>query len=179
MNRELALTLRDEITRKHHEGIALDQQLRDTLLRKLECTRETGILLDEAQDQIRGDAWREFTGSLPFDSKAMSEYLKFARKHSEPVTEVAQAMRCAFDAALTTGLLPFADGHGPQKLHAPNFFSKLTVAVQQIAAGWRRFANRYPVDQWRDEQKEQFCESLRPILAMHRETALSLKHGKH
>jgi hypothetical protein len=65
MNRELPLSLRDEITKKHQEGIALDQKLRQTLLRKLECTRETGILLNEAQDQIpRGDQWKEFVSSL-------------------------------------------------------------------------------------------------------------------
>jgi len=38
--------LRDEIVKKHAEGISLVQQVRETLLRKLECTRKTGILID-------------------------------------------------------------------------------------------------------------------------------------
>jgi len=40
----------NEITKKHQEGIALDAQLRETLLAKVECTRSVGVLLSEAQE---------------------------------------------------------------------------------------------------------------------------------
>ena len=35
----------EQIAQKHNEGVALDQQFRDTLLGKLETTRDVGVLL--------------------------------------------------------------------------------------------------------------------------------------
>jgi hypothetical protein len=175
MSHELAATLRDEITRKHELGIALDQQLRETLLRKLECTRETGILLAEAQDQFKGERWTQFASELPIDGSAVKAYLRFARRHPDPVTEIATAMRCATQAAMLTGLLPWPNGHGPETLHTPNFFSRVTNTLQDIAAEWRKFVDRKPLSNWSDETKQQFLSSLKPVIQIAREVASSLK----
>jgi hypothetical protein len=56
MNHELALSLRDEVTQKHQEAIALDAQLGFVLLSKLEIPRSVGVLQSEAQDQSATNA---------------------------------------------------------------------------------------------------------------------------
>jgi len=176
MTHELAVSLRDEISQRHLEGIALDQQLRETLLRKLECTREVGILLEEAHEQLRGDSWHEFETSLPFDSKSLKAYVRFSRAHADgPIVDIGKAMRAAHQAALATGLLQFPNGHGPEKLHTPNFFSRVTSTLQDIASEWRKYVDRKPLSIWPDDLKEQFCSSLRPGLQIYREVASSLK----
>ena len=176
----LALTLRDEIAKKHAEGVSLDQTLRETLLAKLETTRQCGVLLDEAADQFRRNGeWKEFVSKLPFDKDAIRTYLRFAHKHPEPVTDIRIGLRVAIEAVMATGLIEFPKGFaGPQKLHEPNFFSRLTLAIQTLAADWKRYISRQPLSKWPDETKEQFLHSLRPIFRIHREVVSSLKHGK-
>jgi hypothetical protein len=175
MTHELAVSLRDEIIQRHREGIALDHLLRDTLLKKLECTRATGILLEEAHEQFHGHRWHEFETSLPFDSKALRAYIRFARRHPGPVTDVLAAMRCAKESAMLTGLLPWPNGHGPETLHKPNFFSRVTNTLQDIAAEWRKFVDRKPLSNWPDKTKEQFLSSLKPLLQIYKEVAATLK----
>jgi len=176
MPHELSVALLDEITAKHQQGIALDQQLREILLRKLEVTRECGILLDESQHEFKGERWKEFADKLPFDSNALRMYIKFARKHPEPVNDISQAMRCAAQAALTTGLLQFPNGQRPEKIHEPNFFSRVTIAIQSLAVEWKKYSNRHPLKTWPDETKTQFLETLKPIALIYHEVASSLKN---
>ena len=172
---QLALALHNQIVHKHQQGISIDEELRKTLLRKLECTREVGILLEEAKENLGegSDRWREFSESLPFDRNALKTYLQFSRKHSATVSDLAQAMRCLRESAYATGLLQFPNGRGPERLHAPNFFSRVTHAVQTVAADWRKFTDRKPLSHWSPDLKEQFCSSLQPLVRIYREVISS------
>ena len=175
----LGQTLLDEISKKHKEGVTLDAQLRETLLAKLETTRQCGVLLDEAHDQFRNGEWKQFCSELPFDGQAIKAFLRFARKNPSPIVDLRKAFHCAVDAAMATGLIEFPKGFaGPQKLHEPNFFSRLTIAIQTLAADWKKYVSRQPLSKWSDETKEQFLHSLKPIFRIHREVMASIKHGK-
>lgn len=179
MPRELAVTFRNEIGRKLAECEQADADFKGALLAKLEKTRLAGIALEAAKADLQSREFRELVDHLGLNEETIRSFLAFARKHPARIDggNVREAMRAAFVAAMATGLLPQPTGHGAQKLHAPNFFSRLTLAVQLIAADWRKFVTRRPVSAWPDETKEQVIESLKPMLAINREIALSLKNG--
>lgn len=178
MSHELASSLRQEIIAKHNQGVSLDKQLRETLLSKLETTRQCGLLLSEAADNFRNGQWEEFASKLPFDGQAIRAYLSFARKHKEPVTDIRAGLHYAVEAAMASGLIEFPHGHGQEQLHEPNFLSKLSLTIQQLASEWRKFVSRRPLNQMSPESLELILHSLRPIDRIRSEILRSLKHGK-
>jgi len=177
--RDLALTFRAEIGKKLQEAEQADQDFKASLLSKLESTRRAGLALDAAQHDLTQQEFRALVGELGLSRSAVSSYLSFASRHSEPITDLKLAMRLAAQAALASGLLPAPEGHGPQVLHKPNFFSRLTVVTQDIASEFVKYCNRRPLDTWPVELREQFVETLRPILSMCKKVQLSLAKDKH
>src|SRR5438477_12849282 len=101
---ELALNLRQQISERHAQNKVIDAEVRDVLLRKLNCVREAGILVEEAKANLSQQQFAEIAKNVPIDS--LQAYLGFARLHPNgPITEVESGMRSmrALTLALQTG----------------------------------------------------------------------------
>lgn len=118
--------------------------------------REVGIML--------GPKWREIQSELEFGERSIQMCLNFARKHPEPVTDATRAIRMLDEIRMTTGLLPFTDGHGPQQLHSPNFFSVISKQLVAFRSEWKKQIARSPIEQWAPTALEQFVYQLEPAI---------------
>jgi hypothetical protein len=166
---ELALSFRQTVSQLHNRGIEIDESLRRVVLEKVETTRACGVALESAKADLRRSEFEQLRTDLGLSQDAIDNYLKFARRTPAPIIDFREALSKARDAALSTGLLPFNhDGHGRQIIHQPNFFSRVTNLIQTISADWAKFITRKPLVQWRDEEKEQFCATLIPLLRIHK-----------
>lgn len=144
------------INAKWREARTLADQSEDTAVLAFNALREVGILL--------GSHWRDIQTELEFGEKSIQMCLTFARKHPEPVTDATRAIRMLDEIRMTTGLLPFSDGHGPQQLHQPNFFSSLAKKLTDIRATCKRHITASPVDKWDNTTCEQFVHQLEPAI---------------
>lgn len=120
----------------------------------LNLIREIGILLQPC--------WKEVQGQLEFGERSIQMCLTFARKHPEPVIDPTRAIRMLDEIRMTTGLLPFTDGHGPQQLHAPNFFSVFAKQVVSFRSDFKKQLARSPIEQWDYPTLEQWVTQAEP-----------------
>lgn len=134
-----------------HAGNSIHEQLLAYNL-----IRRHGLLLP--------DNWREIQSELKWDEKQIQMSLSFARKHPELVESVALAARMMAEVCMTTGYLPFADGHGPQQLHSPNFFSVISKHLVSFRSEWKKHISRSPIEAWDKPSLEQFVYQLEPAL---------------
>ena len=121
----IVLNFRDQIAERHEAGKKADADLKKAFLLKLNLARETGSLLEQAKDTLRESEFLSATDFL--DREAVRSYLRFARTHEKPITDLQAGLRSAVIAMQSTGLLPFPDGHGIQHAHEPNFFSSFSL----------------------------------------------------
>src|SRR5581483_6475046 len=158
-----------QIADKHQRGIELDAKLRQDLLDRLGLSREVGLLLEAAHRDLDSQQWKELKASLPFDSGPLQAYVRFAKSHREPITDIGRGLNAVKLALQCSGFLPFRQGHGTQVLHTPNFFSKATRTIETFIVEWKKFISHRPVQSWEPEIAEQFAVSLKPILSIHRQ----------
>lgn len=144
------------INAKWREARELADKSEGAAVLSFNALREVGILL--------GPRWRDIQGELEFGEKSIQMCLTFARKHPEPVTCATRAIRMLDEIRMTTGLLPFSDGHGPQQLHQPNFFSVVSKQFTAFRGEWRRHIARSPIDKWDQPSLEQFVNQLEPAI---------------
>ena len=166
-------SFRNQIADKHREGKKADAALKKAFLLKLNVARETGSLIEQAKGTLKESEFKAATDFL--GSEAVRTYLKFHRLHESPIVDVAAGLRSIAIAMMTTGLLPFPDGHGLQHLHEPNFFSAAETLIQTLAARWTKFARLRPPNSWRYEQLESFHATLTPIERIVKAVAAELK----
>lgn len=122
----------------------------------LNLIREIGILLHPR--------WKEVQSELEFSERQIQMCLTFARKHPDPVVDPTRAIRLLDEIRMTTGLLPFADGHGPQHLHSPNFFSVLAKQMVAFRSEFKKQLTRSPIEQWEHTTLEQFVAQVEPYV---------------
>jgi hypothetical protein len=175
---ELVPTFQQQIVANHQRGLELDAELGRVLLERCNNTRETGLLLRTAENQLLPREWRALKASLPFCSDAIAAYRSFAeRSKDKPFDDLKVALRSIKDALRTTEALPLLPGHSEQQLHGaePNYFVGVTFAISKIVLGFRRYCRQLPLKKWDRQTAELFLRSLKPLLEVHREVALWLK----
>jgi hypothetical protein len=157
----IVLSFREQIAKKHNEGKEADFALREAILRNLEIKRQTGELIKSARGTLREGEFDTVTDFL--DRDTVRSYLKFARQHEEPITDLQAGLRAIAIAMQTTGLLPFAHGHGEQHLHRLNFFSAACSLIQRFSREFSKFIRSKPLKSWRAETLESFSADLVPL----------------
>jgi hypothetical protein len=175
-SRELALNLRQQISERHAQNKAIDAEVRDVLLRKLNCVREAGILVEEAKANLSKQQFAEITKDVPLDS--LRAYLAFARQNPEPIIEVEAGMRSMRGLVLalqTGGLLPFSDGHGVQKLtQQSSLIPELIQASALLAHKLRQHLKSHPLNEWNPSDIEAALAAVQPVLSVHRQLRMFL-----
>jgi hypothetical protein len=174
---ELALNLRQQISERHAENIAIDDEVREILLRKLNCVREAGILVEEAKANLSQQQFAEIAKDVPLAS--LQAYLAFSRLHADgPITELEKGMKSmrALTLALQTGgLLPFSDGHGVQHLNQPpSFIPELIRAAALFAHKLRHHLKSHPLSEWEPSDIEAALAALQPVLSIDRQLRMFL-----
>jgi hypothetical protein len=175
---ELALNLRQQISERHAQNQAIDTEVREVLLRKLNCVREAGILVEEAKKNLSGRQFAEIAKDVPIES--LRAYLAFSRLHTDgPITEVEKGMKSmrALTLALQTGgLLPFANnGHGLQQLRQQSLFiPEIIQAAAQLAHKLRQHLKSHPLVEWNPSDIESTLAALQPVVSVHRQLRLFL-----
>lgn len=153
---ELQSSLAEQINAKWHEARVCAQDVEHQTIAGFNALRECGILL--------GRGWKEIQGKLDLPEQSIQMCLTFARKHPEPVTDSSSAIRLLPEIRMTTGYLPFPDGHGPQQLHSPSFFSVIAKQMVAFRSEWRKQLSRSPLEQWEYPALEQFVYQLEPAV---------------
>lgn len=167
MNQELAVTFRKQILKKHEEGVKLDDELRDVVLRKLNVAREVGILLQESRDSLGFGGYSELRKDLGISDAALAEYISFSKRHAEPITDFREALRNVKAACQASGLLEIAPGHAKQNLHEPHFFSTAAATLNRFLVLFRKHADQHPITTWRPAAREQFRRTLEPMVKIY------------
>ncbi|HEX7531463.1 MAG TPA: hypothetical protein VF333_09985 [Pyrinomonadaceae bacterium] len=165
---ELTLSYATRINQIHAEGEFLGLRLKDLTIDVLNKVREGGILLDAAKSELGAQGWQALQGQLKFGDhheQMVRTYLTFARKASEPITDVAKGTKLFNEAMMVTGLLPFPETFEGQQLHQPNFFSYLNKALMGIRAEMHKKLSRNPIETWSQSAKEQFVHQIKPLVA--------------
>jgi hypothetical protein len=153
---ELALNLRQQISERHEQNKAIDAEVRDVLLRKLNGVRELGILVGEAKANLSPQQFAEVARDVPLDS--LRAYMASAKQNPAPITEVESGMRSMRTLTLafqTGGLLPFASGH-------------------ELAHKLRQRLKTRPLSEWDPTDIEAAVAALQPVLSVHRQLRLFL-----
>lgn len=168
--RELAQTLVDAINAKHREHIANDHVLMDAVDRKLRLCREVGQLLQEAQATFR-NRFDELVGNfLGFNQRALRSYVVIAKREPKALQrDFKSKWQALREAAEPSELIRVGDGHGAQRLHAPNFFSVASKQLMSLIAGFRKYTAARPLHDWNEETLEQFAAELRPVVNIYGE----------
>jgi hypothetical protein len=155
-NTELQGSLATTINTKWKEARTLAGAAEDKAIDALNAIREVGILL--------GPRWKEIQSELEFGERSIQMCLSFARKHPDPVTDATRAIRMLDEIRMTTGLLAFADGHGPQQLHSPSFFSIVSKQMTSFRSEWKKQLARSPLEAWPHPSLEQFITQIEPAV---------------
>ena len=163
MSKELATTFSEQINNLHRQGQAFDEELARVILDKVNVTRECGSLINTAKDDLPNKEWEQLKKELSFDADALQAYLTFARRHPEPFSELKEALRAIEGALQSTGLLPFPDGHGPQKLHSVNLFSWVAKAVTTFISELKKRITVNPIASWHPDVAAQFVVQVQPM----------------
>lgn len=163
-------SLIDAIAAKHLEHVENDGVLTEAVDRKLRLCREVGQLLQEAQATFR-NRFDELVGRfLPFNQRALRSYTVIAKRAPKALErEFKSKWQALREAAESTQLIPVRDGHGQQRLHAPNFFSVASKQLMSIIGAYRKYEAARPLDEWSEETVEQFAAELRPIVNIYSE----------
>jgi hypothetical protein len=153
---ELQSSLAEQINARWREAREFADNAQETAVQALNAIRDVGLLLPPD--------WRRLQGELDFGERSIQMCLSFARKHPEPVTDPTRAIRLLDDIRMATGLLPFSEGHGPQQLHSPNFFSVIAKQMVAFRSEWKKQLARSPLDQWEYSTLEQFVSQVEPMV---------------
>src|SRR5438105_3013529 len=106
----------------HAQSVAADQAVRDALAFKIELTRQTGETIAAAKADLQSQEFRAAVDGIMSNS-AVQAYLKLARTHPEPVTDLATSLRTVRQTLMASGALEFPL-RGHQQIHAPSYFSE-------------------------------------------------------
>ena len=161
--RELALNFRIRIEELHKTSSAIDDEIRSALTRKLEVTNNAAQLVYAARKDLNE---REFNLAVDFlPSDAIESYLAIGRKYRcDPAetSDVAKSLKAVKTAMYLTGGISRPNGHGPQQLHAPNFFSTFTKGIMNLTSEWSKQLARNPIEGWAYPTLEQFVHQVQP-----------------
>jgi hypothetical protein len=173
---ELALSLGSQIKERHAQNISIDAEVRDVLLKKLNCVREAGVLVEEAKANLSQQQFAEIAKDVPIDS--LRAYLAFSRQNPAEITEVEKGMRSMRGLVLalqTGGLLPFSDGHGVQHLQQrAAFIPELIRTSALLAQKLRQHLQSHPLVEWNPSDIESALAALSPVLSVHRQLRMFL-----
>ena len=161
---DLALNFRARIQELHQKSAAIDEKIRTALTEKLETTNAAAQLVYAARQDLRPDEFNLATDFLSTD--AIASYLALGRKYQhaapESVNDIAKSMKAVKNAMYLTGGIERPDGHGPQQLHAPNFFSTFTKGIMVLTSEWSKQLARNPIEGWAYPTLEQFVYQVQP-----------------
>lgn len=159
--KEIQNSLVQQINDKHATARALTAHAVKSAVMAFNATREAGILLEEAKSS---PGWSAIQSELDFGGQAIQMCLSFSRKYPQPVIDPTRAVKMLEDVQMITGLLPFPDGHGSQRLHTPNFFSEVNKQLGTFRAHWRKHFQRSPIDKMDDPALEQLTSQMKPAV---------------
>lgn len=169
---ELAVSFREQIAARVAESKQLDKQIRDVVLRKLNGTRATGIILQEARDSLLPAAFRKIVDDIDLSEDTIRSYVGFAKKHTAPIKEFTIGIRAAFESALrASNALPARAQHAFASHDPPGFFSWTSKTIMDFGVRWKKYLSARPLDSWELSEAEQFCYGLKPILKVHKTIA--------
>jgi hypothetical protein len=162
MASELALALQRRIGEAHKRCVDLSKKLEQIMMDQLQATRETGVLLKAARDDLSPNEFDELRAAVGMDSEAVRNYVSFASQHSEPVTRLDEALGCMKTVLRTTGLLEFAP-IGGKRAPVGQFWAYASRAVRNLIAAWQQFTAGRELSQ---DEKDQALAIFRPLLAI-------------
>jgi len=168
----LALSYRAEILARHELSRKADRDLLQSGLNKTKIARQTGQLILAAQSNLSQTEFEFATDFLTKKQvKGYVRYVKATNLVEDPDTQqqLSFIMPAASAGAMLSGGMPMPQGHGPQQLHEPAFFSWASRTVMQFKAAWAKFLGSKPLDSWTVHEAEQFAFQLRPILGVHKQ----------
>lgn len=181
-NRELAQTLGEQIKSRHTNNLRLDQELKDMLLRKLNCVRECGLLVSEAKSSLSRNEFKQACNNIPLPM--LKAYMAFAANNQEPISELAPGMRSIRSVMIALesgGLLPFSNRVGNRVQHLrrnPDFISEVIDACARLADNIRRHLRSHSLRHWQSGEIEALLAGLAPLLAVSRQLH-SYLDGQH
>lgn len=170
----LALSFRQELGARLTESKQLSNEIRDVVLRHLNNTRATGLVLQEMRDSLSNDAFQKIVDDVDLSDDAIRNFVAFARKHKEgPIEDFTIGIRSAFESALrASGALPMPSGFGPQLSHdPPPFLTWAGEFVMQFKVRFSKYLAAKPLHSWNRDQAEQFLYGLKPLLKVHKQVA--------
>src|SRR5947208_5665613 len=155
---DLALNFRARIQELHQQSAAIDEKIRTALTEKLETTNAAAQLIYAARKDLNQNQFSLATDFLSSD--AITSYLALGRKYRvaapEPETDISKSLKTVRDAMMLTGGISRPHGHGPQQLHAPNFFSTFPKGIMNLTSEWSKQLARNPIEGWAYPTLEQF-----------------------
>jgi hypothetical protein len=101
MSSELVQSWRNQILERHQASQRADEELKRAILSKIECVRQTGILISEARGTLDDQQFSQTTDFLSND--AISTYCGFARANKEPGTDLQVGLHSIKAALQMTG----------------------------------------------------------------------------
>jgi hypothetical protein len=164
MATELAVTFCKQIGDSHKRCVDLSKQLEQIMIDQLAATRETGLLLKAAKDGLHPSEFNDLKKAVGLDSDAVRNYVTFAEKHREPVSQLREAIGCMKKTLLTSGLLENAPlkGHRVQPDY-DQFWRYFSENVRNLIARWLEFSENGRRD-LSEVEREHALAVLAPLL---------------
>ena len=172
---ELAVSFKQQIIESHEKGKASDERLCKEILNNINLKRQTALLLESAERDLKWSQWRQLKETLPMDNAAIKNYFSLLHRFPEPAVELKIALQSIKKAMQVTECLPNSPGKG-ETLHEPtNFFTESTLAVIRLTSAFRKYVARHPIKTWEPQTAELFLRSFEPVVNCYREVAAWLK----
>ena len=168
MTTELSTTLATQINTTHSECCGADGAIRDAVLTKANKARECGLFLIEAKEQCGHGKWEAWARSnLSFSLETAALYVRFSKANPNPITELQQGVDSLKDALITSGALSAPSRATIQQRSPLTFVSRITGEVMELMGMLNAKAEKEPVDQWPDEDRQAVKAQLEPAVRFH------------
>lgn len=156
---ELTTTLATEIKAARAEALSLADQTKATASNAIKAAIRCGQLLITAKEQVPYGGWMMWVEEhCGCGTTEASKYMRLANFANDKNLEDHASLRQAYIAA---GILP-----DPQQIQQQSRDGDVAkrgfISYVQSLRGW--WAKQPPVTEWRQEQREQVKEHLRPLV---------------
>lgn len=183
--REQIIQERVEKIRQAHNGLqAQAGTMVNALLAGANFRRAAGIHLEalkmatdsEGRKIIRHGEWESLFSNhgkksetiLSFTVETARNYIAFAKKYPEPITDVNQIVTETKPILQDAGEIDRPEG-GSQALHEFDFVGAVAKRVFDYKAFWGAQLKKEPIEQWPQERKEVVREQLQWFVDRYRE----------
>lgn len=154
----------------HARCMALDEDVRDVILDKVNAIRECGLILASIKTGRKHGEWLglfdpENETRFAFGARTAQTYMRFAEALPREVTSLPDGIRSITAFMRATGALPPADPNDGEARNT-NPFSALMDGVKAIR---HTFTGWGDVKTWPQNRREQAREQLRPLVEFYEE----------